>query len=126
MRKVAPPSMRTRWVRRLAAVVVALVAGRAAAPAVARAEVGVSAQASERSVSPLPRPGTERLIRIGPQALVREDDRGRLQMDDETRGPARLGRGMAAATEVLGLIGLGVAGGLWSAEQQDVVRGRVR
>jgi hypothetical protein len=33
--------------------------------------------------APLPRPGTYRLIRIGPQALVKEDDRGRITMVDE-------------------------------------------
>ena len=32
---------------------------------------------------PLPPPGTFRLISIGPQALVREDDHGKLTMVDE-------------------------------------------
>jgi hypothetical protein len=42
----------------------------------------VSAQTHAQR-APLPRPGTYRLIRIGPQALLKEDDRGRMTMVDE-------------------------------------------
>jgi hypothetical protein len=109
-------------VRLLTAALFAVVTLRAVGPA--RADVGVPAQTSGRALPPPPA-GTHRLIRIGPQALVREDEHGRVELVDEASAPPPLGRALTA-TVVLGLFGLGLAGGIWAGEQQDVVRGRVR
>jgi hypothetical protein len=57
-------------------------------------------------VESLPPPGTCRLIRIGPEALVSEDDRGRITMVDEPEQQPRRGRGLAAV--VIGILTAGV------------------
>jgi hypothetical protein len=84
-------------------------------------QVGSPARGDDTTVSaqthgqraPLPRPGTYRLIRIGPQALVKEDDHGKVTMVDEQDGqtadelghkPGRAGQGAAV------VIGLFTAG----------------
>ena len=54
---------------------------------------------------PLPPPGTSRLIEIGPQALVREDDHGKLTMADEPE-PQRSKLGVAGI--MLGAMTAGV------------------
>jgi hypothetical protein len=58
----------------------------------------VSAQSSNQT-APLPPPETDRLIRIGPQVVLKEDARGRITLIDEpeenpTRGGAGRGAGL--------------------------------
>ena len=64
------------------------------------------AQATERAAS-LPPPGTCRLIRIGPEVLVSQDDHGTVTMVDEPEPQPRRSRGVAAL-----LIGILTAGAL--------------
>src|SRR5262249_24567102 len=73
-------------------------------------QLGSTARADGTSVpaqtnvqrAPLPPPGTYRLIRIGPQALVKQDDRGNITTADELDDkPSRVGRGIAATIVVL-------------------------
>jgi hypothetical protein len=74
-------------------------------PSRARAdECTEPAQATEQ-VESLPPPGTCRLVRIGPQALVTEDDRGRFSMVDEPETEPRRGR---VAGLVIGILTAGV------------------
>ena len=64
------------------------------------------ARAEDRTEPPPP-PGTERLIRLGPEAVVLEDDQGNISMVDErVRG---LGNARAAGAAAGALVG-GVAG----------------
>src|SRR3954454_24586065 len=53
---------------------------------------------------PLPPPGKHLLIRIGPQALVSEDDQGRVRMVDEPPPAAPRGK---AVTDVFRVLGVG-------------------
>jgi hypothetical protein len=92
---------------------------QAASPA--RADPQGPPQASSKLL-PLPPPGTHRLIRIGPQALVSEDDRGLVTMVDESPPPPRRGRSVAAVTLILGIVGVGSF--LMFNQQQDLLEGR--
>jgi hypothetical protein len=56
---------------------------------------------------PVPSAGTSRVIRLGPQAMVREDDRGNIQMVDEEQPKLTEARAAGAA---LGSVAGGVAG----------------
>jgi hypothetical protein len=62
------------------------------------------AQTSDQS-SALPPPGTYRLIRIGPQVLVREDDHGRFTMVEDPT--AKRGRGQRLVALLLGVLTAG-------------------
>jgi hypothetical protein len=99
MRKVAPSR---RWMRAIAVFVTVLTLHTAPA---ARADVPASAEQPSGHTLPLPPRGTHRLIRIGPQALVMEDDRGRFTMVDEPPEAPQFGKGLVAATALLGLVG---------------------
>jgi hypothetical protein len=68
---------------------------------------GAPPPTTEHALRPLPPPGTERLIRIGPQALVVEDDQGRVTMADEPADEPRGGRALALMTRVFGVLGAG-------------------
>ena len=73
------------------------------------------AQATER-VESLPPPGTCRLIRIGPQVLVSEDDRGRFTMVDEPE--EKPGRGRRVINVVMGLL---TAGAVLNVGRNDAI-----
>lgn len=91
------------WMRGLAAVGLALLLN-AASPV--SAEVWRGPAAPDGPVLPRSPPRTDHLIRIGPQALVREDERGRVEMVDEpsARPSARqLAAGVTAALSVFGV-----------------------
>src|SRR5882672_5732611 len=99
--KVAPGRPK-RWMRGVAAVALLLTIHVASA---AHADVpGPAAQTSGQAL-PFPPPGTRRLVRIGPQSLVMEDDHGRFTMVDEVAVKPKIGRGAIAATAMLGLLG---------------------
>jgi hypothetical protein len=89
-----------RWTRAVAAAGLVL-ALRGASPAHADGP-SPPAQTSDRRL-PLPPPGTHRLIRIGPQMLVSEDDQGRVTMVDEPTDQPRRGRSLAGVAAVLGV-----------------------
>jgi hypothetical protein len=101
MREVAPS---VGWKRAIAAVCMGVLLG-AFAPA--RAETFGPAQPPASRTLPLPAPGTQRLIRVGPQALIREDDRGRLSMVDESTPPPRVGRSLVTTTAFFSILGFG-------------------
>jgi hypothetical protein len=71
------------------------------------------AETTEQAES-LPPPGTCRLIRIGPQELVSQDDTGRLTKVDEPEPQPRRGRGLTAA-----LIGILTGGVLVTIELKE-------
>jgi hypothetical protein len=102
MRKVGPSG---RWVRAIAVLVTALTLHTTSAAHADDVEFQGLAEQTSGHVLPLPPRGAHRLIRIGPQALVQEDDRGRFTMVDEPPEPPKVGRGLVAATALLGLIG---------------------
>jgi hypothetical protein len=77
-----------------------------------------AARADDKA-SDLPPPGTHRLIRLGPQALVSEDEHGNVTMVDEEAPEHIRGRALGF---VLGLLFGGVAGELL-AGPHDVTRG---
>ena len=64
------------------------------------------ARAQDRTEPPPP-PGTDRLIQLGPEAVVLEDDRGNIRMVDEPEH--KLGNGKAAGA-AFGAVGGGIAG----------------
>jgi hypothetical protein len=102
MGQVVPPR---RWKRASAAVCLSLILG-AVSPA--RGEVfGPPVPESNSRTLPLPAPGTERLIRIGPQALIREDEHGRLSMVDESTPPPKVGRSLVTTTAFFSIMGFG-------------------
>jgi hypothetical protein len=73
----------------------------------ARAETFGPPQPPASRTLPLPAPGTHRLIRVGPQALIREDDRGRLSMVDESTPPPKAGRSLVTTTAFFSILGFG-------------------
>jgi hypothetical protein len=79
MTKVAPSRS---WARRSFAAAGLCLTLLAASPA--RADGPGPPPTTNSKLLPLPAPGTHRLIRIGPQALVMEDDHGQVTMVDET------------------------------------------
>lgn len=105
MSTVAPSS---RWA---CAVVAASMVLTLHAGAPARADVPDDSQETSARVArtlPLPAPGTDRLIRIGPQALVVQDDRGRVTMADEPAPPRFRARNVAIGLASMVVIGAGV------------------
>ncbi len=84
----------------------------------ARAERGAAAGEPDAQTLPLPPPGTQRLIHIGPQADVVEDDRGRLRMADEPPPKPRRGRSILSV-----LIVLAAAGAVLSAGRNELTSG---
>jgi hypothetical protein len=108
----------SRWRGALEVVAVVLTL-RAAVPARAD-DAAVTEQTSQ--ALPLPPPGTSRLIRIGPQALIREDDRGRLTMADE---PApKPSRGQRLFAVLFGVVAAGAVLTLGRNEVTTDVGGR--
>jgi hypothetical protein len=102
MLRIAPSR---RWTRAIVAAAVA-VALRASP---ARADVSAPPEETTHVGSlPLPAPGTHRLIRLGPQMLVMQDDQGRFTMADEPTEKPKRGRSLAAVTAVFGVIGVGL------------------
>lgn len=79
------------------------------------------AETSDQTL-PLPPPETYRLIRIGPQELVREDDHGRLTPVEEP--PAELGRGQRIAAVLVGVLTAGAVLTLGRNELTSGVGGR--
>jgi hypothetical protein len=102
MREVAPPNR--RWKRAVVALCMALILGMLAP---ARAETFGPPRPPVSRTLPLPPPGTHRLIRVGPQALIREDDRGRLSMVDESTPPPKVGRSLVTTTAFFSILGFG-------------------
>ena len=95
-----------RHTRAIAAVALALTL---LATAPARADGPAPPQTSSKLL-PLPAPGTTRLIRIGPQEAVIEDDRGQVTpLEETTAKPPTRGQNVAAATTMMGI----VTGGLF-------------
>lgn len=94
------------WTRALTAGVL-ICALATAGPA--RADVPGPPGPTNSKLLPLPAPGTHRLIRIGPQALVSEDDRGQVTFVDEAaiEPKAKRGESIVAASVMLGLLGAG-------------------
>jgi hypothetical protein len=92
------------WTRAVAGVGLVLTL-HAAQPA--RADGSARPPRTAGQTRPLPAPGTHRLIRIGPQALVIEDDHGRVSMVEEPGPKARRGRGLAAVPAAFGLLSFG-------------------
>jgi hypothetical protein len=78
---------------------------------------------------PLPAPGTHRLIRIGPQALVMEDDRGQFTMvdeaDAETPEKAEKGKRGQSALGASVMMAILSAGALWFFQTQSDLTERV-
>jgi hypothetical protein len=101
MRDVAAPN---RWKRAAAALCMTLVLG-AFSPA--RSQSFGPPQPPSSRVLPIPAPGTHRLIRVGPQALISEDDHGRLTMVDESTAPPRVGRSLVTTTAFFSILGFG-------------------
>jgi hypothetical protein len=64
----------------------------------------VSAQSSTET-APLPSPGTYRLIRIGPQLVLREDARGTIILIDEPEEKPNRGGAARGAALVFGVLG---------------------
>jgi hypothetical protein len=77
-----------------------------------------AARAHDRTEPPPP-PGTYRLIRIGPEALVSEDSHGNIRMVDERT--KRISKGQAIGS-AFGALGGGVAGLLFY-DGQDAAAG---
>jgi hypothetical protein len=102
MGKVA---QRTRWTRGFVAAGIALTL---AATTPARADVAAPAQTSSRLL-PLPAPGTYRLIRIGPQFLLKEDDQGQVTEVNEPPARPRREQSAVAAAVMMGIITAGAA-----------------
>jgi hypothetical protein len=98
MTQVAPSK---RWRRAVAAV--SLVLALHAAP-LARADAPTRSNVASL---PLPAPGTERLVRLGPQVLLREDDQGHFEMVDEGARASGPGQSVRASMIMLGLLGVG-------------------
>jgi hypothetical protein len=103
MKRLAPS---TGWMRALAALGLALVL-HAASPARAEVWRGPAAQAGPTLPlhGPPAGPGTPRLIRIGPQALVSVDEHGRARMVDESPPPPNRARSALGLAAALGLFG---------------------
>jgi hypothetical protein len=103
-----PEGARTRrHTRAISAVALALML-LAGAPA--RADGATPPPQTSSKLLPLPAPGTTRLIRIGPQEAVTEDDQGQVTPVEETtaKQPTR-GQNVAAAATMMGI----VTGGLF-------------
>src|SRR3954466_14637098 len=100
MKRLAPSRI---WTRAVAAVGLAVTLN-AAAPV--HAEVVAAPARTNGQTVPLPAPGTRRLIRIGPQALVVEDDHGRVKMVDEPGPAPKRARPLLGATATaFGILG---------------------
>ena len=110
MAKVVPSN---RWMRAIAILVMVLLLQASSA---ARADGPRPATQTSGQTEPLPPPGTHRLIRIGPQALVSEDDHGRYTMVDEPTAKPSVTRDLATATVFFSLIGFGV---FWSLDGEN-------
>jgi hypothetical protein len=93
-----------KWTRAIGAAALILTL-HAAAPA--RAEIPGAPPQSGAQTLPLPPSGTKRMIRIGPQALVQEDDHGRVKMADEPTTQPRPGRSFIATSALFGILGVG-------------------
>ena len=102
-------------------VVALLLALQVPLPAHAHDDCTGPVQAAEQ-VQPLPPPGTCRLIRIGPQALVSEDDRGRFMMVDEPEEKPR--RGQRVINVLMGVVTAGAVLSLGRNELTSNVGGR--
>jgi hypothetical protein len=107
-----------RWTRAIAAAGLVSVL-HVAAPA--RADAPGPPPETSSKLLPLPPPGTHRLIRIGPGALVEEDDHGRVTMVDETAPAWRRGQGLVGAALVMGIFSGGAV--FFFGEQLDVIPG---
>ena len=101
MKKVAPAR---RWTRALAALglILALQIGSAGAPA--RADGSGPPPPTASKLYPLPAPGTHRLIRIGGQEVVIEDDQGRITPVDEPPPKPTRGQNVAAAATMMAIV----------------------
>jgi hypothetical protein len=97
---------RSGWRRALVAVGLALTLA-AASPA--RADVTTPPPQTNSRLLPLPPPGTYRLIRIGPQFLLKEDDRGRVTQVEESAVEPRRGQSAVAAAVMMGILTGGAA-----------------
>jgi hypothetical protein len=93
---------RRRHTRAFASVALALTL---LATAPARAEGPAPPQQTSSKLLPLPAPGTTRLIRIGPQEAVIEDDQGQVTPveEGETGKPTR-GENIRAAATMMGIV----------------------
>jgi hypothetical protein len=100
MTKVAPSR---RWTRAAAAIGLAL-ALHATRPA--RADAPTQWQANVASLPP-PAPGTQRLVRLGPQVLLVEDDQGRFTMADEGAAEPKRGQSLRPLMIMLGIVAAG-------------------
>ena len=88
-----------RWARLLAAA--GLIAALEVA-SLARAEGGAPGRETGAQTSPPPRPGTYRLIHIGPQVDIVEDAHGRFRMADEP--PPKRSPGRTVITVLFGVV----------------------
>jgi len=102
-----PEGARTRsHTRAISAVALALTL-LASTPA--RADGPAPPPQTSSKLLPLPAPGTTRLIRIGPQEAVIEDDQGKVTTVEETAATPTRGQNVAAAATMMGI----VTGGLF-------------
>jgi hypothetical protein len=88
-----------------------------------RADDTTVAVQSSGPVEHLPRPEDYRLIRIGPQVVVKEDDRGNISMVDEMATTPSRGRGVVAV--FTGILTAGALLALGRNELGSNVGGRV-
>jgi hypothetical protein len=106
----------TRWWTRAVAIACTLLTLEVAAPA--RADC-TAAPAVSATTLPLPPPGTCRLILIGPEMVLEQDETGRLTPADEP--PPKRSRRRNAAAIMLGLL---TAGAVFTLGRDDLTNGR--
>jgi hypothetical protein len=103
MKKLVPSGGWARKSTRAAAAIGLVLALLAGAPA--QAQVVTGPVPSNGRVLPPPPPGTRRLIRIGPQALVEQDPRGHVRMAEEPTPRPSPAKGVAAMAAAAGAVG---------------------
>jgi hypothetical protein len=91
------------WARVLA--IVGLILTLGARSAAGATVVYPRGETADTTAQQLPPPGTHRLVRIGPEAVVAVDDQGRVTMAETPEEP-KLGRGLGAVTKLVGVLGI--------------------